>query len=145
MTPTQAGHIVGTAAGAVVGQPAIGALVGIAAGMLLNEPWQQAMERKERKTLEEQMAQPLPQQPALSGPGHYETVLQPTWVETAQLKRVWVDDVVTNHAVIPGHFDERPVPTGSWVDVPTNSWIPDPEATPHDGSDRTTHHPAPTT
>lgn len=103
--PAQAGQTVGTIIGSAiapgVGAP-LGALVGLVAGMFVQHEVDQAVERKERVDLGQQLAQrPLrpgqaPGSAALSTPG-----------QMAGVGRVWVDETLRDGKLIPGHFEER--------------------------------------
>lgn len=93
-----AGTIVGSAIVPGLGAP-IGALVGLLAGMAMQGEIDKGTEKRERKTLGDQLADAT--SPAASSTG-----LAPQGPPT----RVWVDETVRDGRLAAGHFDTRAIP-----------------------------------
>ena len=99
--PAQVGQAAGTIAGAAVAPgigPPVGALLGLLAGMLLQGEVDKVTEKRERRTLGDQLAKgPAPaSQEAGSAQG------EPV--------RVWVDETVRDGRLTAGHFEVRYLP-----------------------------------
>ncbi|MBI4341278.1 MAG: hypothetical protein HY598_03255 [Candidatus Omnitrophica bacterium] len=101
ISPTQIGQTVGAIAGSAIAPGVgtqLGSLAGILAGMVAQGQIDKATEKKERRTLGEQMANGS-QAPAAAG----ETPVGP-------LALVWVDETVIDGRVIAGRFESRHLP-----------------------------------
>ena len=99
--PPQVGQTIGAIVGGGIapgiGAP-LGALVGLLGGMLIQGEIDKGTEKKERRTLGDQLASA----PAGGGP-------QPSDVPTGQPTRVWVDETMQNGRLLAGHFETRPI------------------------------------
>ena len=97
VSPVQVGQMVGTIAGSAVlpgaGGP-VGSLVGLLAGMVVQGEVDKSTEKRERKDLNQQLADDTVSSEQAAPP-----LGEPT--------RVWVDETVQNGRVIPGHFESR--------------------------------------
>ncbi len=98
----QVGQTAGTIAGALiapgVGAP-VGNVVGLLAGLAVQDQIDKGTERRERQELGQQMS--APQTPAAD-----ETIPSPH----AQPTRVWVDEAVRDGRLVHGHFEVRYLP-----------------------------------
>ena len=99
--PAQVGQTVGAILGSAIapgiGAP-LGALAGLLGGMLIQGEMDKSTEKKERKTLNDQLASESP-----AGP---EASLVPFGAPT----RVWVDETMQAGRLIAGHFETRAIP-----------------------------------
>ena len=102
LAPAQLGQTAGTIIGSAIipgiGAP-LGALVGLLAGMVVQSEVDKVTEKKERKTLGDQLAQGTPS-------SRLEAAEPPAGVPT----RVWVDETTREGRLVAGHFDVRHVP-----------------------------------
>lgn len=89
------GGIVGTAIAPGVGTQ-LGSLAGMLAGMLAQGEIDKANEKRERRTLGEQMAAKGPSLAAESTP-----------LASGTPTRVWVDETVRDGRLVAGHFDTQ--------------------------------------
>ena len=99
--PAQVGQAAGTIAGSAVapgiGAP-VGALLGLLAGMLVQGEVDKVVEKRERKTLGEQLATGPAPASEEAGPPQGDPI------------RVWVDETVRDGRLIAGHFEARHLP-----------------------------------
>lgn len=98
VSPAQIGQTVGTMAGSAIAPGPggmVGALVGLATGMLVQSHVDKVVEQRERQSLGSAMG-------AGAAGGMDEPAGQPS--------RVWVDETLANGKVIAGHFDSRVIP-----------------------------------
>ena len=97
--PAQVAQTTATIVGAAIlpgiGAP-IGSLVGLLAGLLVQNEMDKATEKRERKTLHEELA----------APASRTTTAPPEGVPV----RVWVDETLHEGRLIAGHFDSRSLP-----------------------------------
>lgn len=98
MAPAQVGQTAGTIVGAVIAPgigPPLGALAGLLGGMLVQGEMDKVTEKRERKTLGDQLGSRSPGPPEETAPSR--------GVPT----RVWVDETVQGGRLIAGHFEAR--------------------------------------
>lgn len=98
MAPAQVGQTAGTIVGAVIAPgigPPLGALAGLLGGMLVQGEMDKVTEKRERKTLGDQLASRSAGPPKEAAPPYGE----PT--------RVWVDETVQGGRLVAGHFEIR--------------------------------------
>ena len=101
ISPAHLGQTAGTIAGSAIvpglGAP-IGALLGLVAGLLVQNEVGKVTEKHERKTLSDQLGGASPTRSDSAE-------VLPQGVPT----RVWVDETVQDGRLIAGHFETRPI------------------------------------
>ena len=100
ISPAQVGQTAGTIVGSAIipgiGAP-IGALVGLLAGMVVQGEADKVNEKRERKTLSDELASDPEHAPSADGASPPQG--EPT--------RVWGDETIKNGRFFAGHFDIR--------------------------------------
>ena len=102
VSPVQVGQTAGTIVGAVIAPgigPPLGAIAGLLAGMLVQGEVDKVTEKRERKTLGDQLAT-----------GGASKASEESGPPRGEPTRVWVDETVQGGRLIPGHFEVRYLP-----------------------------------
>lgn len=125
---TGVGALVGGGAGAAIGMafgvPGLGAAIGAGGGALggalIGDHLGRKKEKKQKAELQQQLQQKdqelaYAQGRASAEPaGGSQRYTRRRWVDTSRTESVWVSEHTVNGRVVPGHYEDRTVPSGNW-------------------------------